>query len=78
MFADNHGTDNSNSPALLATVHPRVVVVANGSTKGARPATLRTLATWPEYPGVWQLHYATHSTAAHNTLVDQIANRTVS
>jgi beta-lactamase superfamily II metal-dependent hydrolase len=73
MFADNHGSDIANSPTLLNSVQPTVVLMNNGSTKGADGAVLDrvTAVTGPQ--GLWQLHFATR-TPDKNAPADQIAN----
>jgi beta-lactamase superfamily II metal-dependent hydrolase len=73
MFADDHGSDVGSSPALLNSVQPTVVLMNNGSTKGAAgPALDRvTAVTGPQ--GLWQLHFATR-TPDKNAPADQIAN----
>jgi competence protein ComEC len=73
MFADNHGSGNSNSPVLINTVRPRIVVIANGPTKGADASTFDTVMASPRIQGVWQLHFATRS-PEKNPPADQIAN----
>lgn len=73
MFVDNHGTSNSNSPQLINTVRPTVMVVNNGPVKGADAATFDTLAASPTIKGVWQVHFATRS-PEKNAPADQIAN----
>ena len=73
MFADDHGSDVANSPTLLNSVKPTVVLMNNGATKGAAgPALDRvTAVTGPQ--GLWQLHFATR-TPEKNAPADQIAN----
>lgn len=73
MFADNHGSSNSNGPALVNSVAPRVVVIANGPAKGADPQTFDTVAASPRIEAIWQLHEAIRP-GARNTAVDLIAN----
>ena len=73
MFIDNHGTNNSNSPQLINTVKPTVMVLNNGPVKGADAATFDTLAAVPSIKGVWQVHFATRS-PEKNAPADQIAN----
>jgi beta-lactamase superfamily II metal-dependent hydrolase len=58
MFADNHGTENANSPTLLHTVQPRVVVFNNGATKGAAAQSILSVQASPRIKGIWQLHSA--------------------
>jgi beta-lactamase superfamily II metal-dependent hydrolase len=60
MFANNHGSDLSNPPALLASVRPRVVIVNNGPMKGADAAVLDRLQALPG-TAIWQLHAALRS-----------------
>jgi competence protein ComEC len=72
MFANNHGSDLSNPPSLLASVSPRVVVMNNGPTKGADAAVLQRLQALPGAV-VWQLHGALRSPAA-NVATARIVN----
>jgi len=58
MFADNHGSDNANSPQLVNTVQPRVVVFQNGPTKGAAAQSISTALASPRIRGVWQVHFS--------------------
>jgi competence protein ComEC len=58
MFADNHGSDNANSPILVNSVRPRVIVFANGPTKGAGAQSFATAMGSSRIKGVWQIHFA--------------------
>src|SRR3954468_5000628 len=58
MFADNHGTENANSPNLVNSVQPRVVVYNNGAAKGAAVPSIQTAQASPRIKGIWQIHYA--------------------
>jgi len=58
MFADNHGSENANSPTLLNTVQPRVVVFNNGAAKGAAAQSIATAQASPRIKGIWQLHFS--------------------
>ena len=73
MFSSNHGSGNAGSEALFRTLRPRVVLVSNGSTKGADAVVLERLKALPEPPAVWQLHGATRNPDA-DTLPTRIAN----
>ena len=73
MMSSNHGSDASNSPVLLNSVKPRVVIVNNGSQKGGDGAVLERFVNLPSRPAVWQVHYATRS-PDKNVAEDQIAN----
>jgi len=58
MFADNHGTENANSPTLLNTVKPKVVVFNNGAAKGAAAQSIQTAQSSPRIKGIWQVHFS--------------------
>ena len=73
MFADNHGSGNSNSPTFLRSIHPKVLVIGNGPTKGADGSTLDAAHAIPAIQAVWQLHTATRS-PGKNPPLDQIVN----
>ncbi|UAJ08696.1 ComEC/Rec2 family competence protein [Glacieibacterium megasporae] len=74
MVATHHGSDLSNSPALLDSVAPRFIVVANGPTKGGDAATFDTAMASPRLKELWQLHYATRSGPEKNAPRNRIAN----
>jgi competence protein ComEC len=69
----HHGNGDSNVPAFLAAVHPRVAVVNNGMWKGAVAAALETLHHWPGLETVWQLHLS-GSDGAENSDESLVAN----
>lgn len=71
MMVDNHGSDLSNPPVLLANVTPRVAVMNNGPTKGGDAAVLQRLAGTTAV--LWQLHGALRSPEA-NTAPERIVN----
>lgn len=52
----HHANSDSNVPALLEAVRPRVAVVNNGPYKGGATAALATLHALPGIESVWQLH----------------------
>jgi len=58
MFADNHGTENANSPTLMNTVKPKVVVFNNGAAKGAAAQSIQTAQSSPRIKGIWQVHFS--------------------
>jgi len=74
MFVDNHGSTESNSPTLIDTVEPIVMIIPNGPRKGGDPETFDTVMASPRIKGIWQVHYALHSSAQENAPEDQIAN----
>jgi beta-lactamase superfamily II metal-dependent hydrolase len=70
----HHGNGDSNVPALLSALRPRVAVLNNGEYKGGTAATLTTLrATAGLQDGVWQLHRS-FSNGAENFPDEFIAN----
>jgi beta-lactamase superfamily II metal-dependent hydrolase len=73
MFSNNHGSEISNSPNLLRTVQPRVLLVNNGPTKGGDASILASMKVTPRLEGLWQLHFATRS-PEDNTAPELIAN----
>jgi competence protein ComEC len=70
----HHGEYDTDSPAMYATLTPRVAVMNNGPTKGGDPATFRTVHAQPGLD-LWQLHASRHP-GARNSPDDRIANLT--
>ena len=58
FFVTHHGLDQSNSPALVHGVRPRVAIMQNGTRKGAGTETLKTMRTSPGLQDIWQLHWS--------------------
>ena len=52
----HHGNGDSNVPAVLAALKPRVAIVNNGPYKGGSATALATLHAAAGLEGVWQLH----------------------
>lgn len=69
----HHGNFDSNVPALIAAVRPRVAVMNNGVTKGGSPAAFATLRSQPGLEDLWQLH-ASRNENADNAADSFIAN----
>jgi beta-lactamase superfamily II metal-dependent hydrolase len=67
----HHTNADSNVPALLAAVHPRVIVSNNGATKGGDRDALASLHALGV--DVWQLH-ASRAARARNSSAALIAN----
>jgi len=57
-LSTHHGLDESNAPAIVYALKPRVAIVNCGSNKGGSPEALHTIRTSPGILDVWQLHYA--------------------
>ena len=83
-IVSHHGVAQSNSPALLEAIAPRVAIMDNGATKGAIPAAWENIQHSPRIiagekdgsAALWQLHTATKADAAHNVPDSRIANLT--
>jgi beta-lactamase superfamily II metal-dependent hydrolase len=52
----HHGNGDTNVPAALAAMRPRVAIVNNGPYKGGNPTVLAALRVLPGTDDVWQLH----------------------
>ena len=71
---DHHGLDLSNSPVLIHSIRPRVVVVNNGPLKGAEPKSMKTVFATPGVETVWQIHRNLQPGEQLNTRPEFIAN----
>jgi beta-lactamase superfamily II metal-dependent hydrolase len=69
----HHGNYDSNVPAVIAAVRPRVAIMNNGATKGGAPAAFATLRQQPGLEDLWQLH-ASRNQNAENSAEAFIAN----
>jgi hypothetical protein len=77
MFVvSHHGFDESNSPALVHGVQPRVAIMDNGSTKGGSPSAWDSIKSSPGLEDLWQLHFADAGGKEHNVSDPFIANVT--
>jgi competence protein ComEC len=72
-LVSHHGNADSNLPAFLAAVEPRVAVLNNSTTKGGSPDTFAALHALPELEGTWQLHRSARE-GAENFADDFVAN----
>jgi competence protein ComEC len=73
-IVSHHGWSQSNSPALLAAITPRISIMDNGENKGGTPSSWDIIHSAPELEDFWQLHYSKEGGAAHNTPDALIAN----
>jgi hypothetical protein len=73
MLATHHGSELSNGPVLPATVRARVVVMANGQTKGGDPSSYEAISAATPADAIWQVHEAVKP-GARNTAPARIAN----
>jgi len=75
-IASHHGIDQSNSPALVHGLRPRVAVLDNGTKKGATPSAWDIIKSSPALEDIWQLHFADAGGSEHNAADPFIANVT--
>jgi beta-lactamase superfamily II metal-dependent hydrolase len=52
----HHGADNSNNPAILRVLRPRVAVMNNGPAKGGTTQSVRALRALPGLEGFFAVH----------------------
>ena len=62
----HHGNGDSNVPAVLAALKPRVAIVNNGPYKGGGAGALAALHATADLEGVWQLHRSVNADAANS------------
>jgi competence protein ComEC len=73
FLVPHHSNSDANVPALLAAVHPRVVMSNNGATKGGAADTFATVHHLAGVEDVWQLHRSLVE-GAENSAEPLIAN----
>jgi beta-lactamase superfamily II metal-dependent hydrolase len=73
-IVSHHGWSQSNSPALLNGIAPRVAIMDNGATKGGSPSSWDIIKKSPRFQDFWQLHFSNEGGAAHNVADPFIAN----
>ncbi len=69
----HHGNFDSNAPAVIAALRPRVAIMNNGATKGGAPEAFATLHRQSGLEDLWQLH-ASRNPNAENSADSFIAN----
>src|SRR5262245_46431649 len=74
FFVTHHGLDQSNSPALVNAVQPRVAIMQNGTRKGAGTETMKTMRSSPALEDIWQLHWSYNAGIELNSAGVFIAN----
>ena len=62
----HHGMSQSNNPALVHAVHPRVAIMNNGARKGGSPSAWQIVKDSPGFEDIWQLHYSIEGAKEHN------------
>lgn len=68
-LTDHHGLNQSNPPALVHGIEPRVIVMNNGARKGGDKEAWQMMKSTPGLQDFYQMHYAVNGGATHN--VDQ-------
>lgn len=58
FIVSHHGFEQSDSPALVNGIHPRIAIMDNGARKGGSKSTIETVTKAPGIEALWQLHYA--------------------
>lgn len=74
FVVSHHGVAQSNSPALVHALAPRVAVMDNSAHKGGDPAAVDVVQSSPGLQNLWQLHFADAGGTAHNAEDPYIAN----
>jgi competence protein ComEC len=74
FVVSHHGWLQSNSPALLAGISPRIAIMDNGAAKGGSPSSWKIIRDSPTLEDLWQLHFSNEGGAAHNSADSFIAN----
>ena len=74
LVVSHHGIDQSNSPALVHGLTPRVAIMDNGAKKGAVPSAWEIVHSSPGLEDLWQLHFADAGGKEHNVADAYIAN----
>jgi len=74
--ASHHGfsSGQSGSPAMVWALKPQVVIVNDGARKGFDAPAYDIISKIPGIEGIWQIHRAVASDAAHNTSEQMISN----
>jgi competence protein ComEC len=71
---DHHGLDQSNNPALVRGLKPRVAIINNGPRKGGEARTFATLKSQPGIEAIYQLHRNVRTTEKDNAPAEFVAN----
>jgi hypothetical protein len=74
FLVDHHGLDQSNHPALVGALKPRVALMNCGARKGCEPKTFATLNSAAGLEAIFQLHRNLRVDDAGNAPPGHIAN----
>jgi competence protein ComEC len=70
----HHGINQSNAPAIVHGLRPRVAIMNNGTRKGGSLETFQALESSPGLEDLWQLHWSHNVMSEHNAPGAFIAN----
>ena len=70
----HHGANESNAPAIIRAMHPRVAIMNNGARKGGSQEAWAAVHNSPGLQDLWQVHYAMEGGKEHNSPEAMIAN----
>jgi len=76
FIASHHGLAISNSEVLVHALSPRVVIMNNGTRKGAQPDSMKVMYTSPGLEDLWQIHFSQLSGQEYTVPGLFIANNT--
>jgi len=74
FIVSHHGSLQSNSPALLAAISPRIAIMDNAADKGGSPSSWDTIKNSPKLEDLWQLHFSSEGGVEHNSAGPFVAN----
>ena len=74
FIVSHHGWLQSNSPALLAAISPRLAIMDNGADKGGSSSSWDIIRKSQKLADLWQLHFSNGGGVAHNAADSFIAN----
>ena len=74
LFASSHGAIASGSLPFVHGLHPRVVLMQNGTRKGGALDPMKTILSSPGLENLWQMHWSYNSGIEANTPGQFIAN----
>jgi beta-lactamase superfamily II metal-dependent hydrolase len=74
FIVSHHGWYQSNCPAFVHGITPRVAIMDNGAKKGGTPSVWDIIETSPHLEGLWQLHFSDEGGLTHNVAAEFIAN----
>jgi beta-lactamase superfamily II metal-dependent hydrolase len=71
---NHHGLANSNNPALIHAIRPRVAVMNNGPRKGGEPSVIAALRESPGFEAIFQVHRNVRRGDEDNAPAEFVAN----